>query len=94
MKRHPIKTDDHADLDKAEHIAGLVAGYIRRSLNLSEHDELDEWISLQDDNMFLFEDITDEKKLQLHLEMLQHANISDALKKCKKKIDFVKKKKE
>jgi hypothetical protein len=90
MKRHPPETDDYSQLDKAEHIAGLVAGYVRKSLTHPEYNELDEWILLQDNNMVLFEEMTDEKKLQAELEMVENADITGARKKCIKKISFKK----
>jgi hypothetical protein len=88
MKLHPVKTDGDPQLGKAEHIASLVIGYIRKSLNHVEHDELDEWVAEKDDNMLLFEEITDEKRLQNELEMLDESQLGHALKKCKGKLSF------
>jgi hypothetical protein len=88
MKKHPVIPDDHAQLGKAEHIAALVTGYINQTLNHTEGEELDRWIADQDDNMVLFEEMTDEKELQKELEMLEKADVAAALKKCKKKLGF------
>jgi hypothetical protein len=40
---------------RANRIAYLVAGYLRQALTEKEHDELDEWITTNDDNQRLFE---------------------------------------
>ena len=42
MQDQPGK-DDPA-FGKAQHIAALLAGYIRQSLTPAEHNELDEWV--------------------------------------------------
>jgi transmembrane sensor len=55
---------------KARRIASLLAGYIRDSLTPAEHDELDEWVGASDRNMRLFEELTDEKRIELALELL------------------------
>lgn len=88
MKVHPVVKDDDPQLGKAEHIASLVIGYIRQSLNYVQHDELDEWVAEKDDNMLFFEEITDEIKLQNELEMLDGSGLGQALEKCKGKISF------
>jgi ferric-dicitrate binding protein FerR (iron transport regulator) len=55
---------------RARRIASLLAGYIRDTLTPAEHDELDEWVGASDKNMRLFEELTDEKRIQLALELL------------------------
>jgi transmembrane sensor len=47
-----------------DRIAYLIAGFIRGTLTPEEHDELDHWVAASDDNMRLFEDLTDEDKLE------------------------------
>jgi hypothetical protein len=49
---------------RARRIASLLAGYIRDTLTPAEHDELDEWVGASDKNMRLFEELTDEKRIQ------------------------------
>jgi hypothetical protein len=65
---------------KARRIASLLAGYIRDSLTPAEHDELDEWVGASDRNMRLFEELTDEKRLQLALELLNDNSDTGILK--------------
>lgn len=55
---------------KARRIATLLAGYMRDNLTPPEHDELDEWVGASDKNMRLFEELTDERRVQLALELL------------------------
>jgi len=55
---------------KARRIATLLAGYMRDALTPAEHDELDEWVGASDKNMRLFEELTDERRVQLALELL------------------------
>ncbi len=55
MNRHEGKTVAPAP----ERIAYLVAGYIKKTLSPSEHDELDAWVAASDENMLLFENMTD-----------------------------------
>ncbi len=55
---------------KARRIATLLAGYMRDTLTEHEHDELDEWVGASDKNMRLFEELTDENRVKLALELL------------------------
>src|SRR5574337_738138 len=50
--------------EKAERAAYLIAGYIKQTLTPEEHDELDARVVESDDNMRLFEELTDEESLQ------------------------------
>ena len=70
--------------------AYLIAGYIRRTLTQAEHDELDEWVNASDDNMKLFEELTDEKNIEENLAWLDKINVEKALAKTKEKIHFKK----
>ncbi len=55
-------------------IAYLIAGYINEALTEEEHDELDKWVCENDDNMRLFEELTDEKTIAYSLEQLSKLN--------------------
>lgn len=55
---------------KAKRIATLLAGYMRETLTSTENDELDEWVGASDKNMRLFEELTDERRVTLALELL------------------------
>lgn len=54
--------------------AYLIAGYINNELTEDEHDELDAWVSENDDNMRLFEVLTDEKNIEESLKTLRRIN--------------------
>src|SRR5687767_2497249 len=73
---------------KARRIATLLAGYMRDNLTPAEHDELDEWVGASDKNMRLFEELTDERKVQLALDLLNDNNQSGLVKKLKEDQEF------
>lgn len=56
--------------EEAYRVAYLIAGYIRNTLTESEHIELDDWVNVRDDNMKLFEDLTDERNVSANLEWM------------------------
>ncbi|HUC82980.1 MAG TPA: FecR domain-containing protein [Flavisolibacter sp.] len=60
---------DYSD-EKAHRIAYLIAGFIRKTLTEEEHDELDAWVVESDENMKLFEDLTDEDHLEANLDWM------------------------
>ena len=47
--------------DEARRIAYLIRGFLFHTLTEKEHDELDEWVGASDENMVLFEKLTDPK---------------------------------
>jgi ferric-dicitrate binding protein FerR (iron transport regulator) len=47
--------------DEARRIANLIRGFLFHTLTEKEHDELDEWVGASDENMLLFEKLTDPK---------------------------------
>jgi transmembrane sensor len=73
---------------KARRIATLLAGYMRDNLTPAEHDELDEWVGASDKNMRLFEELTDERKVQLALDLLNDNNQSGLVKKLKEDQEY------
>ncbi|MGN6602446.1 MAG: FecR family protein [Ginsengibacter sp.] len=84
MKDESIKNIDEG----AYRIAYLIAGYIRGSLSKSEHDELDNWVEESDDNMLLFEELTDEENIEANLEWMDKTMTERNLELTKNKIDF------
>src|ERR1051326_5410244 len=70
MKKNPYENMDQA----AHRIAFLIAGYIRGTITEKDHDELDAWINESDQNMKLFEDLTDEKNLEANLAWMDQVN--------------------
>jgi len=62
MNEEPFEPDPQQE-EKAERIAYLVSRFIHNELTDEDRDELDNWISESDDNVLLFEQMTDEKNL-------------------------------
>jgi transmembrane sensor len=87
MNELPDFTDD-LQAEQAQRIAMLIAGYIRQTLTQAEHDELDAWVSASDENMLLFEELTDETKIQQALDWLNGTDAPARLKKLKGQLHF------
>ncbi|MDE3183120.1 MAG: FecR family protein [Bacteroidota bacterium] len=84
-----MKENPYSDMDeKASRVAYLIAGFIRHTLTETEHDELDAWVESSDENMLLFEELTDEKNIEANLEWMDKVNTEKSLKSIKKKIEF------
>ncbi|HET6994911.1 MAG TPA: FecR domain-containing protein [Chitinophagaceae bacterium] len=75
-------------LKQAYRTAYLVAGFIRDTLTTAEKNELDDWIKASDDNMRLFDELTDEKNLKQSLEWYDGMDTETALQQSKEKIRF------
>src|SRR5689334_5616569 len=84
----PLSSMNNSHEKKARRIATLLAGYMRDNLTPAEHDELDEWVGASDKNMRLFEELTDERRVQLALELLNDNNQSGLVKKLREDKDF------
>src|ERR1700749_607086 len=82
--------DDNFLTEKAQRIAYLVAAYLRRTITNVERDELDKWVGASDENMRLFEEMTDEKRMQSALDFLKEADTDRSLKKVKSNLEFAK----
>jgi transmembrane sensor len=52
------------DLQKAERIAYLIAGHLKGTLTEEESNELDDWITESNENLELFEKLTDEDNME------------------------------
>ena len=77
MKENPLSDE------KAYRIAYLIAGYIRRTLTEEEHDELDAWVEASDENMLLFEELTDEKNIEANLAWMDGIQTEKVLEQTK-----------
>jgi len=55
-------------MQEAYRAAYLIAGYLKNTLTDGERDELDEWVTANDDNMRLFAEMTDEKNIEKGLK--------------------------
>jgi len=84
-----MKENPYNDMDeKASRVAYLIAGFIRHTLSETEHDELDAWVESSDDNMILFEELTDERNIEANLAWMDKVNTEESLKSIKRKIEF------
>ena len=85
--------DEHFDKysdEEAYRVAYLIAEYIRETLSETEHDELDVWVAASDENMQLFERLTDEKNREGAIQWIERRNTDTALENVKEKIRFTK----
>ena len=81
------KTGGAKDLKQAYRTAYLIAGFLKQTLSEPEKKELDEWILASDENMIIFEKMTDEKNISQANEWFQKMNVEDELLKTKIKIN-------
>ena len=66
-----MNQNPYSNMDKeAYHLAYLIAGYIRKTLTDPEAQELDDWVNASDQNMQLFEDLTDERNIEANLNWM------------------------
>jgi ferric-dicitrate binding protein FerR (iron transport regulator) len=73
---------------EAHRIAQLIAGYLRGTISKREHEELDNWIAASDENMQLFERLTDEKNLEEAAKWIENVDTEKALEEKKQQIEF------
>jgi transmembrane sensor len=73
---------------EAYRIARLIAGFIRGTLSKTEHIELDDWVAASDENMQLFERLTDEKNLEQAAKWMESVETEKALQEKKKNMVF------
>lgn len=66
MNQSPTNHDE--DLQKAERVAYLIAGHIRETLTPEERTELDDWVTESDENLELFEKLTDEDNIEMGIQ--------------------------
>src|SRR5918996_842983 len=78
--------------EQAYRVAYLIAGFIRGTLTETEHDELDAWVETSDENMQLFEELTDEKNLEANLAWMDKIRVEKKLRAAKGKTFSGKKK--
>lgn len=83
--------EEHKNSDeKALRIAYLIAGFVKQTLTPEEHDELDNWVEASDDNMLLFEELTDPLTIEQGLQKLQSENSKSAYQKIRRQLPFTK----
>lgn len=72
--------------DEARRIAYLVHGFLFHTLTEEEHNELDDWVAATDENMILFEKLTDPKNLQEAVKWAEMRNKKEALEKEEERV--------
>jgi transmembrane sensor len=70
----------------AYRISYLIAGYLRKTLTEEEHNELDAWVSANDNNMQLFEDLTDDANIEANLAWIAKINTEKTLSNVRQKL--------
>lgn len=58
------------------------------TLSIPQQIELDDWLIASDENMFLFEELTDEKKMRKAFDWFKDIAISPVLRHAKKHLAF------
>lgn len=74
------------DIQQAYRVAFLVSGFLKGNLTEEEKDELDQWILASEENMILFEKLTDEKNLAEAVAWFKKMDIEEELEQTKQKM--------
>jgi ferric-dicitrate binding protein FerR (iron transport regulator) len=74
------------DIKQAYRTAYLIAGFLKQTLTEDEKRELDAWILASDENMELFEKMTDEKNIEQATDWFKKMNVEDELQETKRRI--------
>jgi transmembrane sensor len=69
------------EVEEAQRIAYLIAGHVRQDLTPEKQKELDKWLDADDNNMDLFEDLTDPSNLKKGMEYFARLDITNAKEK-------------
>jgi ferric-dicitrate binding protein FerR (iron transport regulator) len=64
----PDENNHEEIIRKADRIAYLIAGHLQGTLTEEEGNELDDWITENDENLELFEKLTDEENIEIGLQ--------------------------
>jgi hypothetical protein len=87
-----MNRESNTSHEKAMRIACLIAGFIQQTITPKEHDELDEWAGESDDNMLLFEQLTNEVNIGQGLAQMKTANEKEAYRNIRTMLALKKKK--
>lgn len=81
-------TNHEENLKIAERVAYLIFGHVQNTLTPEEREELDEWVTESDENLELFERLTDEDNIEIGIQkyLQVEKTKADALKGIKSKI--------
>jgi transmembrane sensor len=81
-------TDRFANMENASRTGYLIGSFITGTLTIEEREELDAWVVQREENMQLFEDMTDEKQVNRFMEWLARREVETKLADSKKRIKF------
>jgi len=80
------RPNERKDIKQVYRTAYLIAGFLKETLTGEEKEELDAWILASEENMILFEKMTDEKNLEQAADWFKKMNVEDELQETKRKI--------
>ncbi|MEP7375281.1 MAG: FecR domain-containing protein [Chitinophagaceae bacterium] len=78
-------------LNNASRTGYLIGGFIAGTLTIEERDELDAWVLENDDNMQLFEDMTDDSMVDKFMQWLATRDTEARLIETKQRLKFKRK---
>ncbi len=78
-------------LENPRRIGYLIGGSITGTLTIEEREELDAWVSVDEDNMQLYEDMTDEGRVDEFLRWLSTRDTESRLIDTKRRLKFKRK---
>lgn len=87
MENRSLNTE-RALSENAYRASYLIAGYIKRTLTMEEEEELDAWIEADPAHMRLFEDLTDEKKMQEYLYWYDQRRVEEKLMQARQRLQL------
>src|SRR5690348_12348961 len=80
------KSNENKNIKQGYRTAFLIAGFLKQTLTEEEKEELDAWILASDENMILFEKMTDEKNIEQAAGWFKQMNVEEELQETKRKI--------
>ena len=84
MKKTPV--DPPGNIDQAEDIVPILTKNFFHFLKEMEEQKLAEWVSEEEMNKQLFNELTDQKEIQKNLAEIDNTEVKGALSRCLKKI--------
>lgn len=80
------KPNERRDFKQADRTAYLIAGFLKETLSKKETEELDDWINASEENMILFEKMTDEKNVEQATVWFKKMHVEAELQETKRNI--------
>jgi len=84
MKKTPV--DPPGNIDQAEDIVPILTKNFFHFLKEMEEQKLAEWVSEEETNKQLLNELTDQKEIQKNLAEIDNTEVKSALSRCLKKI--------